>query len=407
MVKHLLLLILAVFIFSACQKESPENSKEIQSLKKMLVESPETITNLNKEISKEESELAKQLINEYLTGKMKQDFHSEWQNETLILDGYQLKFKYKKFGEKPPKGWSLYISMHGGGGAPTQVNDQQWENQKKLYEPAEGIYMAARAPTDSWDLWHQSHIDAFFARFIQLADAFEDINTNRVYITGYSAGGDGTYQLAPRMADWLAAAAMMAGHPNDASPLGLRNLPFAIHMGANDGAYRRNEIAAEWGEKLDELQKNDPEGYVHDVQLHEGMGHWMQRKDTVAIEWMAQFNRNAYPNKVVWKQSSVTHNRFYWLAVPGGTEVKDAEVVATRNGQTIKIEKADLVNTLIINLNDKMLDLNKKVKVEYDGQTIYDDIPKRNVSTIWLSLNNRNDLNQVFSAQIELDLNKN
>jgi hypothetical protein len=178
-------------------------------------------------------------------------------------------------------------------------------------------------------------------------------------------------------------------------------------MGANDGAYRRNEIAAEWGEKLDELQKNDPEGYVHDVQIHEGMGHWMQRKDTVAIEWMAQFNRNAYPNKVVWKQSSVTHNRFYWLAVPGGTEVKDAEVVATRNGQTIKIEKADSVNTLIINLNDKMLDLNKKVKVEYDGQTIYDDIPKRNVSTIWLSLNNRNDLNQVFSAQIELDLNKN
>ena len=162
-----------------------------------MAESPETIISLNKEISKEESELAARLINEYLTAKLKQDFQSEWENETLTLDGYQLKFKYKKFGVKPPEGWSLYISMHGGGGAPAEVNDQQWENQKKLYEPAEGIYMAPRAPTDSWDLWHQSHIDEFFARFIQLADAFEDINTNRVYITGYSAGGDGTYQLAP------------------------------------------------------------------------------------------------------------------------------------------------------------------------------------------------------------------
>ena len=51
-----------------------------------------------------------------------------------------------------------------------------------------------------------------------------DVDPNRVYIMGYSAGGDGVYQLAPRMADRWAAAAMMAGHPNDASPLGLRNI---------------------------------------------------------------------------------------------------------------------------------------------------------------------------------------
>lgn len=407
MVKQLLLLTFAVFIFTACQKESRGNSNEIQSLKKMLLESPESIINLNNELSKEESELAAQLINEYLTAKLKQDFHSEWENKTLMFDGYELKFKYKKFGVKPPEGWSLYISMHGGGGAPAEVNDKQWENQIKLYEPAEGIYMAPRAPTDSWDLWHQSHIDAFFSQFIQLADAFEDINTNRVYLTGYSAGGDGTYQLAPRMADWFAAAAMMAGHPNDASPLGLRNLPFALHMGADDAAYRRNEIAAEWKEKLHVLQKNDPKGYIHDVQIHEGMGHWMQQKDTVAVEWMAQFNRNAYPERVVWKQSSITHNRFYWLAVPDETAVKDAEVIATHKGQIIKIEKADLVNNIIINLNDEMLDLDKKVKVEYNGQTIYNDIPKRSISTIWLSLNKRNDLKQVFSSRIELTLNKN
>ncbi len=407
MVKQLLLLTFAVFIFTACQKESRGNSNEIQSLKKMLLESPESIINLNNELSKEESELAAQLINEYLTAKLKQDFLSEWENKTLMFDGYELKFKYKKFGVKPPEGWSLYISMHGGGGAPAEVNDKQWENQIKLYEPAEGIYMAPRAPTDSWDLWHQSHIDAFFSQFIQLADAFEDINTNRVYLTGYSAGGDGTYQLAPRMADWFAAAAMMAGHPNDASPLGLRNLPFALHMGADDAAYRRNEIAAEWKEKLHVLQKNDPKGYIHDVQIHEGMGHWMQQKDTVAVEWMAQFNRNAYPERVVWKQSSITHNRFYWLAVPDETAVKDAEVIATHKGQIIKIEKADLVNNIIINLNDEMLDLDKKVKVEYNGQTIYNDIPKRSISTIWLSLNKRNDLKQVFSSRIELTLNKN
>ncbi len=404
MLKQFLLLSMLVILLLGCQNNSPEESNDIQSLKQLLSEDPKSISELTGSISKEESDLAEQLINEHVTAKLKKDFQSEWQNEILILGEHQLKFKYKKFGEKPPEGWSLYISMHGGGNAPAELNDQQWENQKKLYEPAEGIYMAPRAPTNTWNLWHQSHIDTFFTQFIQLADVFEDINTNRVYLTGYSAGGDGTYQLAPRMADELAAAAMMAGHPNDASPLGLRNLPFAIYVGAEDAAYDRNKIAVEWGEKLDELQKNDPEGYIHDVHTPEGMGHWMERKDTLAIEWMAQFSRNPYPRKVVWKQSGVTHNRFYWLAVPEGEAVKDAEVIATFNGQTIEIEKADSVKELIINLNDDMLDLDKKVNVLFKGKSIYNDIPKRKVATIWNSLNERNDLNQVFCAKISVSL---
>lgn len=404
MIKQFTFFILALLIFAGCQNNSPENAKDIQLLKQLLLESPVAISSLTGDITVEESELATQIINEYLTAALKKKYQSQWQNETLKFGDYQLKFKFKKFGEKPENGWSLYISMHGGGNSPVELNDQQWQNQINLYTPKEGIYMAARAPTNTWNLWHQPHIDEFFARFIQLADAFEGINTNRVYLTGYSAGGDGTYQLAPRFADWLAGAAMMAGHPNDASPLGLRNLPFEIHVGADDGAYHRNEIAAEWGVKLDELQKNDPEGYIHDVQIHEGMGHWMQRKDTVAIEWMAQFNRNAYPKKVVWKQSGVTHNRFYWLAVPEGLAKKDAEVIASREGQTIRIEKADLVNELILNLNDKMVDLNKKVTVEFKGKVIYNEIPKRNVATIWKSLNERNDLEQVFCAQIKVIL---
>ncbi|WP_297088750.1 hypothetical protein [uncultured Draconibacterium sp.] len=397
-------LLAVVIAFLGCNSKSPEDSEQIQSLRIFLTENPENITGLHEAISVGESELAAQLISAYLSNELKEKYRAEWETETLVLDDYQLQFKYKKFGKKPPQGWSLYISMHGGGNAPPALNDQQWANQKKLYEPAEGIYMAPRAPTNTWNLWHQEHIDLFFERFIQLANAYENINTNRVYLTGYSAGGDGTYQLAPRMADWLAGAAMMAGHPNDASPLGLRNLPFAIQMGAEDSAYNRNTIAAEWGEKLDELQKNDPEGYVHKVDVYEGMGHWMERKDTAAFNWMGQFSRKAYPQKVVWKQSGVTHHRFYWLAVPANEAVKDAELVAVINGQTIRIEQAELVNHVVVRLNDLMLDLDKKITVEYKGEVVFNGKVKRSVSTVWKTLNERNDLNQYFSAEIELTL---
>ena len=121
---------------------------------------------------------------------------------------------------------------------------------------------------------------------------FEDVNPDRVYLMGYSAGGDGVYQLAPRMADRFAAAAMMAGHPNETSPLSLRNLPFTLHMGGDDGAYNRNTVAREWNVKLAELHLADPGGYTHVVDIHQGKGHWMEREDAIALPWMARFTRS-------------------------------------------------------------------------------------------------------------------
>ena len=404
MAKRLLSLLLISGIITACNNQANVDSDSLNKLNEYLQNSPDKILELNDKISAEAAGKAVQTIHSFLKEKAKIEFQSQWDSLTLTLNDKELKFKYKKFGQKPEQGWSFYISMHGGGNAPPELNDQQWENQINLYQPKEGIYLAPRAPTNTWNLWHEPHIDKFFSLLIQLMDAYEDINTNRVYLTGYSAGGDGTYQLAPRMADQLAAAAMMAGHPNDASPMGLRNLPFAIHMGAEDAAYNRNKIASEWGETLDSLQNIDTEGYIHDVQIHEGMGHWMQRKDTVAIAWMAQFARNPYPVKVVWKQSGVTRNRFYWLGVPKEDALKNAEVIASVNGQTIFIEKADMVNTLFIKLNDSFVDLDKKITVIYNGKELYHKIPTRNIAKIWQALSERNDPEQVFSAEIEVNL---
>ncbi len=358
-----------------------------------------------KSLSMAEAQEAVSIIHKHFQSELKTRYSSQWEDKTLTTGRHDLQFEYKKFGEKPADGWSLYISMHGGGGTSQEMNDQQWQNQINLYRPKQGIYMAPRAPDNSWNMWHQYHVDSLFSLFIHLAGVYEGINTNRVYLTGYSAGGDGTYQLAPRMADRLAAAAMMAGHPNDASPVSLRNLPFALHMGAEDAAYERNKIAAEWGHKLDELQQSDPQGYIHDVQIHEGLGHWMQRRDTVAIEWMAQFERNPYPEKVVWDQNGKAHSSFYWLALPAGDTQNKANLVVSRYGQKVTVEKAENIDSLYIYLNDQMVDLDKKVEVEYNGEVIYNDKPNRTLATLWESLEERNDTNQVFSARIEVSLN--
>src|SRR3569832_921653 len=84
---------------------------------------------------------------------------AEMENKSLVLADKKLRWAERVFGEAPARGHSLWISMHGGGGAPTAVNDRQWTNQISLYKLDEGIYVAPRAPTDNWNLWHESHID--------------------------------------------------------------------------------------------------------------------------------------------------------------------------------------------------------------------------------------------------------
>ena len=68
-------------------------------------------------------------------------------------------FYYTVSGDKPKNGRSLYISLHGGGGVPKQVNDQQWENQKRLYRVKEGVYLAPRAPTNARNLCDWTSLD--------------------------------------------------------------------------------------------------------------------------------------------------------------------------------------------------------------------------------------------------------
>ncbi len=259
------------------------------------------------------------------------------------------------------------------------------------------------APTDTWNLWHQDHIDRMFGRLIENLIVFENVDADRVYIMGYSAGGDGVFQLAPRMADRLAAAAMMAGHPNETSPLGLRNLPFTLHVGGLDAAYNRNEIARQWEKQLAELHAADPEGYVHWAKIYPDKRHWMDREDAAAIPWMAQYRRNRLPARVVWKQDDVRHSRFYWLAVDPQTIDDRAEVTANRDGAKFDLQ-ATGVKRLTILLCDEMVDLDQPITIVSQGQTLFAGVAARTIDVMARTLAQRGDPHDLFCGQVTVDL---
>ena len=388
-----------------------ESADAVAALAKYLSQSNDQRPNLAEQtfartpVSKTDAAEATKLLWQDHAERIRKTRSEEMAARVLTLDALKMPFTYEVFGEKPATGRSMYISMHGGGGAPTKVNDQQWENQKKLYKLDEGVYVVPRAPTDTWDLWHQSHIDRLFDRLIENLIVLEEVDPNRIYIMGYSAGGDGVFQLAPRMADRLAAASMMAGHPNETSPLGLRNLPFTLHMGEKDSAYDRNKKAADWEQKLAELHRKDPEGYIHLVKIHAGKGHWMDREDAVAIPWMAQWSRNPFPTRIVWKQDDVVENRFYWLAVDPKEIRERAEIVATRAKNTFDIQSKD-ADRVFIRFNDELVDIEQPILITCDGTTLFQGTVTRSIGCIAKTLAERGDPKAVFSAQVTVTIPK-
>ncbi|KAB2638465.1 MAG: polyhydroxyalkanoate depolymerase [Verrucomicrobia bacterium] len=326
---------------------------------------------------------------------------AEWHDQVITIGDKSMRLLTRVFGAPPADGRSLWISMHGGGGAPAEVNDQQWQNQIRLYQPAEGIYLAPRAPTDHWNLWHEGHIDELFDRLIEDAVLLAGVNPDKIYLMGYSAGGDGVYQLAPRLADRLAAASMMAGHPGNASPLGLRNLPFAIFAGGEDAAFKRNKIAAEWGAKLDALEQQEPGAYVHCVNVYPGLPHWMNGKDAEALPWMAKFTRNPWPKNIAWCQSDRVHDRFYWLVLPEGVAAAGLTIHASAENNVITLD-APGVTQLTLRLHDRLVDLDRALKVRLNGKTVFEGKVTRQADAILKSLQQRADPHSAATALLEI-----
>lgn len=358
-----------------------------------------------KNLTADEAAKAATLLESQWREQMKQLHKEALENETFKRGRLQMKFKAITYGEKPADGRSLYISMHGGGATHKRVNDQQWDNQIRLYKPQEGVYVAPRAPWDDWNMWFKPGMDEFFEMLIQAAVATMDVNPDKVYLMGYSAGGDGVWRMAPRMADRWAAASMMAGHPGEALQVSLRNTPFMIWMGENDSAYDRNKLAVKHGAIMDSLQQADNEGYIHETHIIKGKGHWMDRVDAAAVPWMAQYKRNPYPNKIVWRQEEVTRPAFYWLSVPEKECRHKAMVVAEIDKNVIEISESDY-SRLTIYLNDDMVDLNKPVVVNYKGKKVFKGKLSRTIANMARTLNERDDLRYMFPAMVEIELPK-
>ncbi|TAE90451.1 MAG: alpha/beta hydrolase [Verrucomicrobia bacterium] len=352
-------------------------------------------------LSKSEAEEMSRRLWQERVAQLRAERAQEMSERRLTIGQHTMRFLSREIGDAPKTGRPLVISLHGGGNAPAAVNDSQWQNQIRLYSPEGSLYVAPRAPTDTWNLWHESHIDALFDRLIENCVAIQGVDPERVYLMGYSAGGDGVYQLAPRMADRFAAAAMMAGHPNEAKPDGLRNLPFALLVGGQDAAFQRNQVAAQWAAELDRFEKTSPGEYRHFFRSYPECGHWMNGQDAEAVPWMLEHRRMAWPKKVTWLQDDSLASRFYWLSVDLAKAKAGDRVDAECRGQRILITSQQ-VTELTLRLSDELLSLDQAVEVVWNGKQVFHGKVVREEAAIRKSLAERGDAKTIATALVKV-----
>ena len=235
-----------------------------------------------------------------------------------------------------------------------------------------------------------------FDRLIETFVATEGVDPNRVYLLGYSAGGDGCTSWPPHGRSF-AAASMMAG--NNANPTSLRNtLPSSW---AAKTALHRNTVARDWGDRLQKLQAADPEGYHHRCTIYEGLGHWMDGRDAEGLPWMAQYTRDPWPTKVVWHQSGRTHGRFAWLSTESPKTSKGKTITAEVDGQTIRITKDPLI-PYTLRLSDALVDLDEPIEIVVNGTPFLQGQVYRTEAAIRQSLAERFDPASVATVLVDL-----
>ncbi len=343
-------------------------------------------------------------------------------------------------GEEGEDGYPVYIALHGGGGTTKDVNDDQWRQMQTYYRFSvkSGIYIAPRGVRDTWDTHFNPESYPLYERLLENLSIYYNIDTNRVYLLGYSAGGDGVYQISPRLADRFAAVNMSAGHPNGVNLANLYNTPISLQCGEKDSSYDRNLETAKYDSVLTDLsvlygRNGQPEGYEHRVFLHLGKGHavkdndvrrteqtvltdlagWLENgqsetenTNTNAVDFVSAYTRNPLPERIVWDLSVRAEQSdtetFYWLRAP--KDVTEGVVVASYDPETntVHIEQNTANGPVYAMVNDEMLDIFQDINVTTaDGQTRAVTVTPT-VDYIQKTIEERWDKNMIFVGEFEL-----
>lgn len=316
---------------------------------------------------------------------------------------YTSPYVVREVGQRPQDGWPLFIAMHGGGGAPQEVNDSQWRIMQRYYKDQPEVtgykYLALRAPNNTWNGFYDDYVYPLIENLIHQFLVFGDVNPNKVFIMGYSHGGYGAFAIGPKIPDRFAAIHASAAAPTDGetSAVTLRNTRFTFMVGENDNAYGRRERCERFAKQIEELKQGRDDIYPVEFLFQPGYGHG-GLPDRDMIGQMYQYTRNPTPRHLTWEMTDRVVKNFFWLQVDRPDKGKFVEAVCKDNRIVIEMRNVD---QLTVWFDHRLIDPTRPVTIEAWGRTIEVDDPPQ-LERLCQSLRRRGDIYLAFDRAVTL-----
>ncbi len=289
----------------------------------------------------------------------------------------------------PDGTWPLIVSIHGYGfgrflGHPAPGHGD-----------AVGVACFGRGNGD-YKLWCEDDI-------LTVIDAMlEDyrVDPNRVYITGGSMGGTGSYHMASLYPDRFAAIAPTCGNANhhvweEVWGWGQREptflTPFRNWLESTTSAYQYAEnfrhvpayivhgdqddiVPVGHGRTMSERLRKLGYELVYEEQAGVGHSGFSAGTGDRQKRYFMQRVRDPYPRQVTYKSSWPRNEGAYWVYLERRRRLaEDAQIDVTVNGQQIRVQTSNLAR-FRLELNDRLLDLGEPVTVTVDGLPAYEGL---------------------------------
>jgi predicted peptidase len=175
----------------------------------------------------EKSEMTSDMLEQ--EGQHAQTFEKEI---TKTLSCKYLLFLPEDYGQQQ-KRWPLMLFLHGAGERGDDLNKVKVHGPPKIVETRKDfpfIVVSPQCPEDDW--WTKK--TEVLINLLDEIIAHYDVDTERVYLTGLSMGGYGSWALASEYPDRFAAVVPICGGGNRIMSITLKDMPIWAFHGAKD-----------------------------------------------------------------------------------------------------------------------------------------------------------------------------
>lgn len=336
-------------------------------------------------------------------------------DEQVVVDGrsYQLALSIP-LTYQPSKGYALVVCLHGAGFT-GQAYLERWRAR------LEDEYLLA-CPTYPGGAWFTKRAEALVLASIKQVRRHYHVDPDRIFLTGMSNGGIGTWLIGMHQAPLFAGLAPMAsGLDQVLMPFlaNLRNTPVYMIHGEKDQVMPV-ELSRSISRELTAL------GYPHVYREHQGEhpvagGHYFPREELPELSaWLNRQRRDPLPARLTVVREASHFQSFDWVRIDATDPIAAFadDLVSKRDESIRRREYAKLDATIVapdrievttervrrysLFLNEGMIDVSKPLTVSTNGTVSFEGLVRPSVEHLLRQMRLRDDPRQVFSIHLTM-----